>query len=210
MASSTFVIAIAGHSGVGKSTVIENLVAQLGNANSLRLDDYEASSIYPSTLKWIEDGADPDAFQSPQFVTDITTLKNGKEIVHPITGQKINAESFLIIEEPFGRERSALHDLIDFVVYLDVPLDIAYARKLTRKNEFLPWEDNPDIFITNLRENLEWYLSIGRDFYLAIAQRVRPNCDLIVDGTVPTESIAKKIVTAIYNTRNDQRNSAKR
>jgi uridine kinase len=209
MAAGTFVIAIAGHSGAGKSTVIENLVARLGNANSLSLDDYESSSIYPSTLKWIEEGADPDAFQSPQFVTDITTWKNGEEIVHPITGKKINAESFLIIEEPFGRERSALRDLVDFVVYLDVPLDIAYARKLTRKNEFLPWEDNPDIFMSNLRENLEWYLSIGREFYLGVARRVRPNCDLIVDGTLPTESIAKKIVTAIYNMINDQGNPAK-
>jgi uridine kinase len=209
MALGTFVIAIAGHSGAGKSTVIENLVNRLGNADSLSLDDYESSSIYPSTLKWIEEGADPDAFQSTQFVTDITTLKNGKQIVHPVTGKKVNAESFLIIEEPFGRERSALHDLIDFVVYLDVPLDIAYARKLTRKNEFLPWEDNPDIFISNLRENLEWYLTIGREFYLAVACRVRPNCDLIVDGTLPTESIAKKIVTAIYNMRNDQGNPAK-
>ena len=147
MALGTFVIAIAGHSGAGKSTVIENLVARLGNANSLNRDDYESSSIYPSTLKWIEDGADPDAFQSPQFVTDITTLKNGKEIVHPITGKKTKAESFLIIEEPVGRERSALQDLIDFVVYLDVPLHIAYARKLARKSEFLPWQNTRYFYV---------------------------------------------------------------
>ena len=197
MLLSNFVIAVAGHSGAGKSTVIENLVSQLGSANLLSLDEYESSSIYPSTAKWLEGGANPDEFQSPQLVADITALKNGKGIIHPLTGRKMNTASFLIIEEPFGRERSALRDLIDFVIYIDVPLDIAYARKLSRKNEFLPWEDNPDIFISNLRENLEWYLSIGREFYLAIAQRVRPNCDLIIDGTLPTESITNKIITAI-------------
>ena len=197
MLLSTFVIAVAGHSGAGKSTVIENLVSQLGSANSLSLDEYESSSIYPSTAKWLEGGANPDEFQSPQLVADITTLKNGKGIIHPLTGRKMKTASFLIIEEPFGRERSALRDLIDFVIYIDVPLDIAYARKLSRKNEFLPWEDNPDIFISNLRENLEWYLSTGREFYLAIAQRVQPNCDLIIDGTLPTESITNKIITAI-------------
>jgi len=197
MLLSTFVIAVAGHSGAGKSTVIENLVSQLGSANSLSLDEYESSSIYPSTAKWLEGGANPDEFQSPQFVADITTLKNGKGIIHPLTGRKMKTAAFLIIEEPFGRERNALHDLIDVVIYIDVPLDIAYARKLSRKNEFLPWEDNPDIFISNLRENLEWYLSTGREFYLAIAERVRPNCDLIIDGTLPTESITNKIITAI-------------
>ncbi|HKY55432.1 MAG TPA: hypothetical protein VJM08_14040 [Anaerolineales bacterium] len=206
MALVTFVIAIAGHSGAGKSTVIENLVSQLGSANSLSLDEYEASSIYPSTTKWIEGGANPDEFQSPQFVIDITALKNGKAIIHPITGKKVKAESVLIIEEPFGRERKALYDLIDFVVYIDVPLDIAYARKLARKNEFLPWEDNPDVFVSNLRENLEWYLSSGREFYLAIARRVRPNCDLVIDGTQPVEDITKQIIATINKMRVDPGN----
>ena len=197
MLLSTFVIAIAGHSGAGKSTVIKNLVSQLGSANALSLDEYESSSIYPSTAQWIEAGANPDEFLSPQFVIDITTLKNGKGIIHPITGKKFKSESFLLIEEPFGRERTALHDLIDFVVYIDVPLDIAYARKLARKNDFLPWENNPDIFIPNLRENLKWYLSTGREFYLAIARRVQPNCDLVIDGTLPVENISRQIIVAI-------------
>lgn len=101
------------------------------------------------------------------------------------------------VEEPFGRERDALHDLIDFVVYIDLPWDVAHARKLARKREFLPWEDDPDIFIANLRQNLEWYLSIGREFYLAIASRVRQNCDLVVDGMPPTEIITNQIFKPI-------------
>ena len=197
MVARTFVIAIAGHSGAGKSTVIENLVSQLGNANSLSLDEYESSSIYPSTMKWLEDGANPNEFQSVQFVADITTLKNGNGILHPITGKKIEAASFLIVEEPFGRERKALHDLIDLVVYIDVPLEVAYARKLARKNEFLPWEDDPETFISNLRGNLEWFLGSGREFYLALARRVQPNCDLILDGTLPVESITSQILAVI-------------
>ena len=71
MASSTFVTAIAGHSGAGKSTVIEKLVSQLGNANSLSLDEYAASPTYPSNKKWIQEGADPNEFRSPHFVHDI-------------------------------------------------------------------------------------------------------------------------------------------
>ena len=197
LTSQTFVIAIAGHSGAGKSTLIEFLRLRLRDVNLLSLDEYEASSTYPLTSKWIEDGADPNEFLAPQFDADVRALKNGISIIHPETKKEIKPNPFLILEEPFGRGRVALHDLIDFVVYVDTPLEVAYIRKISRKNNFLPWEDDPDVFIAHLRENMEWYLRVGRSFYLAIAERVRENCDLIVDGTCSTEQIADKIIKAI-------------
>jgi uridine kinase len=192
-----FVIAIAGHSGAGKSTVIENLVAVFGDAISLRLDDYESSSIYPPASQWLDEGADPNQFLTPALVEDVKTLIDGRSISHPRTNEVMKPERYLMIEEPFGRERNAMRALIDFVVYIDTPLEVAYARKLLRKNEFLPWEDNPSVFITNLRENLLWYLRVGRRFYGAVSSNVKKNCDLIVDGTLSTEEIVKEIYEAV-------------
>src|SRR5215216_1504103 len=197
MSTSTFVIAIAGHSGAGKSTLVENLVTRLGSANSLSLDEYESSSTYPPAAKWIHDGADPNEFLIPQFDADVRALKNGKPISQPETGIEIRPARFLVVEEPFGRGREAIRELIDFVVYVDTPLEIAYIRKISRKNDFLPWEENPDIFIKHLRENMEWYLRNGRNFYLAVADKVRQNCDLVVDGTLSTEETADKIMQTI-------------
>ena len=197
MSKPIFVIAIAGHSGAGKSTVIEALVSRLGNANSLSLDAYESSSTYPTAAKWIKDGADPNRFQTPQFDADVRALKNGKSIIHPQTNEEMMAKSFLIIEEPFGRERDSMRELVNFVVYIDTPLEVAYARKLLRKSDFLPWEDNPSVFITNLRENLLWYLRVGRSFYGAVGGRVKKNCDLIVDGTFSTEEIVEEIFKSV-------------
>jgi uridine kinase len=197
LTTQTFVIAIAGHSGAGKSTLIEHLRSRLGGANALSLDEYESSSTYPPALKWIEDGADPNEFLTPQLDADILTLKNGKPVIHPETKQEIKPNRFLILEEPFGRGREPLRDLIDFVVYVDTPLEVAYIRKISRKNTFLPWEDDPDAFIAHLRENMEWYLRVGRTFYLAVAKKVLENCDLIVDGSLSTEQIADKIIEAI-------------
>jgi len=197
MTSSSFVIAIAGISGAGKSTLIKELVKLLGDAISLSLDEYETSSTYPPAIPWLKEGADPNQFQTPQLVADIQKLKHGESIIHPETQEEIKPARFLILEEPFGRGREALRELIDFVVLVDIPLETAHARKILRKNEFLPWEDNPEVFIKNLREHLNWYIRTGRDFYIAVYNRVRKNCDLIVDGSLPTEKIAEQIIHAL-------------
>jgi uridine kinase len=193
----TFTIALAGTSGAGKSTLMETLVARLGNANALSLDDYESSSVYPPVREWLDGGADPNQFQTPQFVADAMSLSQGKSIVHPLTGQVMQPKSYLLLEEHFGRARDGMRDLIDFLVYLDLPLEVAHARKLLRKNDFLPWEDNPALFITNLREHLNWYLHFGRDFYLAVKTMAIKDCDLLVDGQLSTEQIADKVIEAL-------------
>src|SRR5689334_9824760 len=148
-----FVVAFAGHSGAGKSTLIQELSSLTGDVNVLRIDDYDSSS-YPTAVKWIEDGADPNEFQTPQFVSDILALKKGKSIFHPDTNQEVDPARFLFIEEPFGRGREAVGRLIDFSIYVDTPLEIALARRLLRMNNLI-LQGNSDIAI---QDHLEWYL----------------------------------------------------
>jgi len=191
-----FVIAIAGHSGAGKSTLMKNLSERLNDAIMLGIDDYDFDS-YPRAVEWIERGADPNEYQTPQLFADVRALKEGRPILHPETKAEIKPGNYLILEEPFGKGRDALRGLIDMLVYVDTPLEVAYARKLLRKSDFLPWEDNPPVFIEHLRENLEWYLRVGRRFYLAVEKSARRDCDLLVDGTQPTEAIAEEIFNII-------------
>jgi len=192
-----YVIALAGPSGAGKSTLLHELSLRFGSAAVLRIDDYEATSTYPDTAQWLADGADPNAFLSPQLVVDLHALRSGKTIVSPDTAGCIQPTHVLLVEEPFGKGRDQMRDLIDFVVHIDIPLEIALARKLLRQNAFLPWEQDPDVFIDHLREFLMWYLSVGRAFYLAISKRVLEQCDLVVDGTCSTEEIVEVIVNAV-------------
>lgn len=198
--TSTFVIAIAGTSGAGKSTLIERLVVRLGNANALSLDDYQDTSIYPPVGEWLEGGADPNQFETPKFVADVFALRDGRSILHPVTGEVVQPARYLVLEDHFGRGRDSMRELIDFLIYIEIPLEIAHARKILRKNDFLPWENNPDLFMQNLREHLVWYINFGRDFYLAVAEKVRENCDLVVDGTLSTEQMSDKIIEAIHKT----------
>jgi uridine kinase len=187
-----FIVAIARHSGAGKTTLIEKLASLAGNANILRIDDYD-SSIYPPAVKWIEDGADPNEFQTPQFVSDILALKKGKSILHPETNNEIQPTHFLFIEEPFGRGRESIDRLIDFSIYLDTPLEIALARRLLRMSN-LPARDTPEVTI---QEHLLWYLRVGRNFYIAVERSARKNCDPIVDGTLSADELAETIYKTV-------------
>ena len=197
MSDTTFVIAIAGHSGAGKSTLIRQLIAKLGNANMLQIDQYESSSHYPPSKQWVEQGADPNEFKFPLFDSDVISLVRGQSIKHPETRESIQPAPFLILEEPFGRGRDAIRDVIDLVVFLDTPLEVSYIRKISRKSDFLPWEENPELFMNHLRENMDWYLSVGRKFYLAIEEQVRKDCDLRINGLLSTEEMANEILKAI-------------
>ena len=189
---SVFVIAVAGHSGAGKSTLIDRLSSLAGDANILRMDDYDFSS-YPRAVKWIEDGADPNEFQTPQFFLDILALKNGQSILHPETNTDVKPAPFLFIEEPFGRGRDAISKLIDFSVYVDTPLEIALARRLLRMSNLIS-QGNAEV---TMEEHLLWYLRVGRNFYLAVEKSARKNCDLVIDGLLSADEIAETIYKAI-------------
>jgi len=188
----TFVVAFAGHSGAGKSTLINELSSFVGDVNVLRIDDYDSSS-YPHAIKWIEDGADPNEFQTPHFASDILTLKNGKSIFHPETNIEVKPARLLFIEEPFGRGRVFISSLIDFSVYIDTPLEIALARKLLRMSNLIA-QGNSDITI---EEHLHWYLKVGRSFYVAVERNARRNCNLIVDGMLSTDEMVEIVYKAI-------------
>ena len=99
---------------------------------ALYFDDYEASSTYPDITQWLAQGADPNQFQTPQLSADLRTLCAGQAITLPHNGEIAQPAHVIVLEEPFGRERAEVADLIDFVICIDLPLEIALARKLLR------------------------------------------------------------------------------
>ena len=187
------VIALVGTSGAGKSTLMRGLVNALGDAVCLSFDDYFATSTFPKAAEWLAEGADPNQFLTPDFIRDVQKLRNGESIIHPETKEEIKPAHFLVLEEHFGRERDLMRDMIDLVILIDIPLEIAHARKMLRKGKFLPWEDDPELFITNMSDPLQWYIRVGRDFYVAVDKMVRKNCDFIVDGLFPAEQIVEQV-----------------
>lgn len=199
MASSTYVIALSGPSGAGKSTVIQDLTNLLGNAVALRFDDYIETSTYPSVTAWLEGGANPDEFITPKFVADIRSLKGGGFILHPETKAKIGPARFIVIEEPFGKARTKMHALIDFHVQIEIPLEIALSRKIMR--DFLSNLEDPNESLKRTKSYIDFYLRSGRALHIAVRNRASQDRELLVDGTLPSETVAQTIFEAVIAKR---------
>jgi hypothetical protein len=192
------VIAISGASGAGKSSLVMVLVQTLGDATALHFDDYKPErtppSIYPlDPLQWLADGADPNAWETPQLAADVLRLRHGESVVVPRKGAVLVSKRWIVLEEPFGRTRTVMRDLIDAVILVDVPLEVALARRLLRVAERPDLLADPDEQARALQTYLRVDHPIGKELYRVITERVRPDCDLVVDGLQPSEVVAASI-----------------
>jgi uridine kinase len=202
-----YVIAIAGTSGAGKTSLVKQVAALLDDAVTFYFDDY---SEYPDDImQWLRDGADLKQWHSPKMVEDLRALKLGKAITPPELAHKhrqaigevsfngvLKPARFIIVDEPFGRERPGMNELVDFVVGLNTPLDIALARKLLRDIDYhLAGVFSGDL-IAYIKDILLDY-PITRELYLAAGEVAGHHADLAVDGAKPIEELAREVVIKI-------------
>jgi hypothetical protein len=206
--SSNYIIAISSVSGGGKTTLVKR-TADFLRGTALFFDDYASVSEYPPDIKkWVEDGADVNKWKTPQFARDLAALKRGDSVVSPIDGASILPSEFIVIEEPMGRERAEMATLIDFVAVIDTPLEIALTRRLLRDLGPISLEDIEKAtkeqlaegvvqIVIYLKDYLSGYLDAGRDLYIAVQERAKENCDLVLDGSQSIDELAQQLVTAV-------------
>jgi len=203
-----YVIAVSSVSGGGKTALVK-CTADLLGGTALYFDDYASVSEYPPDIKqWVEEGADVNQWQTPQFARDVAALKRGDSIVSPKDGARIRPSEFIVIEEPMGRARAEMATLIDFVAVIDTPLEIALARRLLRDLGPVSREDIDKAtkeklaegviqIVTYLEDYLSGYLDAGRLLYIAVQEQAKANCDLVLDGFLPVDELSQQIVTAV-------------
>jgi uridine kinase len=193
-----FVIAIAGPSGGGKTTLVQHVAALLDQATQVYFDDYEAVSTYPADMaEWLATGADPNAWKTPRLASDVEALRMGHEALHPNGTTMLRPTRYTVIEEPFGRERREMAPLIDFVAVIDVPLEIALARRI-RRSFYLGLEQwSAEQVLKHVDSYLKAYIELGSSLYGTVNTRALVSCDMAVDGRQPIEHLAEQIAQVV-------------
>ncbi|WP_425453627.1 hypothetical protein [Oceanobacillus chungangensis] len=169
------IISIAGVSGGGKTIIAKYLTERLHNSKTLYFDDYEFDGP-DDIIEWVDNGANYDEWNLAPLIRDIESL-----LAEPL--------DYIVIDFPFAYKHSKISTLIDLAVYIDTPLDIAMARRVIRDFKNSP---NKSILI-----EMENYVSAGRRGYLEMLKSIKPNSDIIVDGSLTVSKITDIIYEAI-------------
>jgi uridine kinase len=197
----TCFVAISAAIGGGKTTLVRGLAAALNGAPTLHFDHYEVATRKSSAelALWIAEGADFNQLRAPGLLDALQALKRGEPVTDPVTGERIVPGDYVILEMPLGREYAETAHLIDIVIWIDTPLDVALARKAGA----LTAEAAADMS-SDPREFLEWlecYLAQYTDQIRSILQlqktRVAASADVILDGLRSRETLVHDALSAI-------------
>jgi uridine kinase len=192
------VIAIAGPPGSGKTALIAALSYLLPDATVLFLDGFETPPDLLSSAAlahWLGAGARFDDFAVAGLAEALTALKAGRQAHEPVSGRTVPPAPLVLFEMPFGRAYAPTAQLIDFLVWLDTPLDIALARNV------LAWEDEmPPRPRAWLIRYINEYLAVTRAVLAAQRGQIAPGADLMLDGLAAPAEAAQNLL-AILRTR---------
>lgn len=165
------VIAIAAVSGGGKTTIATHLNESLQNSKILYFDEYNLEGP-DDIIDWVDNGANYDEWNLAPLIKDLEAL-----LTEPL--------DYVVMDFPFAYKHLKTSKLIDFAVFIDTPLDIAMARRVTR--------DFKDNAAENILLDMSNYMSQGRRGYLEMLKTIKPNSDIIIDGTLPVSEIVSII-----------------
>lgn len=175
------VISIASVSGGGKTTVVNALCSELASSKSLHFDDYDFEEYPENFYQWVTNGADYNAWNTEILANDIKHLLDQKDI------------KYIFLDYPFAYKNDKIATYIDCSIFIDTPLDIAMARRIIR--------DMKDEPMDLLKKDLNYYMNRGRIAYLEMLKTIKPNSDLIIDGSLSLEDIVFKIIKTIEELR---------
>ncbi|MDA3835790.1 MAG: hypothetical protein PF495_20655 [Spirochaetales bacterium] len=103
-------------------------------------------------------------------------------------------------DAPLGKAHDESGRYIDFMVFIDTPLDVAMARRFLRDYLSDPSQD-AECVVQGLKQELLGYLQEGRLPYLEMDRTVKPTSDFVVDGCLPIDEIRDLIVQNLKDNR---------
>lgn len=169
------IIAFSGVTAGGKTSLVKALQANIPNSITLHFDDYDIPND-PDYFEWMETGEDY------YNLYDLRTLEQA-------INEYRNRYQLILLDYPFSYLNNQISPYIDYSVYIETPLDLAFARQLVRdyqnssKEEILKWA--------------QFYAEKARVMYVKSEQEVKPNTDFVLDGTLNVEDKMKILLKVL-------------
>lgn len=177
MNKNTKVISVAAVSGGGKTTVTESLTHKLMNSKALYFDSYNFDNCPADICKWIDDGANYNEWVLTPLIKDIQHLLQNSYL------------DYIIVDYPFAYLNSEMRQFIDVTIFIDTPLDIAMARRILR--------DFKEDTMSEIQNDLKHYITYARKAYLEALHTVKPNSDIVLDGSLSVDEIINQILESL-------------
>jgi uridine kinase len=195
------IVAISSISGGGKSVVVKKLAEMLGDATAIHFDDYETPETYPKNpLVLMEKGVDFNVIKSPLLAQHLQALKKGETVTTP-QGEVLPPARFIVYEGPLGYAQHETGQFIDYLVFIDTPLEVGLARRFSRSFAMSHYQEKTREQLVRLIEELksftDGYLLWTRNAYKALAEVVRPSSNLVLDWDQTPEELAKAIIQSL-------------
>jgi uridine kinase len=183
------VVSIASPPGGGKTTLSRMISAKLRDAPILHYDDYEAlTRRSPADIeRWLDEGARLDEIPVPGYLEKLTSLKAA-------------GTAHVVVDSPLGRAHPPTAPMIDFLVFLDTPLDVALARVLRQQASLAAHGGEPGgplKFAVWLEAYLDNYAHFMRRSYVMQRAVVLPQADLVLDGALAPDHLLELILRAL-------------
>jgi hypothetical protein len=180
-----------------KTAIAKRTSELLEDSVAIYFDDYDFDTVHPESIRdWLETGHDYDNWKTPRLTHDLSRLKAGESINSPVDGTIVQPRAYVVFDNPMGYAHAETAGLIDFMVFIDTPLDIAMARRILR-TFVLKRPGRADSAIDCVETELTAYLEYGRRAYFEMDKQIKLGCDLVLDGCSSVDDLARQIVDAI-------------
>jgi uridine kinase len=203
----SIVVCICGTLAAGKTTLIRSLSEHLEGSAVLVFDEYEQFGQWPQDFgQWIAEGCNPGEVTNSQLREDLQSLQSGCAICHPTGKHRIDPSPIILLEDPFGRTRPDNADLIDLVLFVDLPWDLSVVRMAQRAlklDDLASQGELTNVSKDDLIERIEsarnWLFGYvaRREMYTALSEPVRRSADVILDGMREPRAVLEDALAAI-------------
>ena len=193
-----YVVAIAAPIGGGKTSLVNAIADELDNAITIHYDHYETATKEPasSLVEWMKKGADFSDFKAPNLSDDLERVKRGESIIHPLTNMEMGSGKYIVFEMPLGKEHRDTAKFIDLLIWIEIPLDIALARKVREYISLFLKDQYKDCMLW-LDQYLAEYLEFFREVLQIQRERVSKNADIVLDGQEDFEDMVQRATKEI-------------